>query len=173
MSDAPDTRSPWTSSAEPGPTIGFYAGTEHVAPASPRLARLVGWIFFPVGLLLLALGVWLFLDARAFVARADTAEAVVSSLSRNREGGTAPVFRFVTREGRAVEAPSNVFSSPPAWTVGERATLRYDPAAPERASPATFVGTYLAPAILLPLGVIFTLVGALVLRFTGPRAALG
>jgi hypothetical protein len=62
-------------------------------------------------------------------------------------------------DGRAVQAEGRVFTNPPAWRLGERATLRYDPEAPERAAPATFFATWLLPLVLAGMGSAFVAVG--------------
>ncbi len=45
-----------------------------------------------------------------------------------------PVVRYRTADGREVTFQASVGSAPPVHTVGQRVTVLYDPAAPERAT---------------------------------------
>ena len=46
----------------------------------------------------------------------------------------APVVSFETREGATTSYRSNYYSSPPAYDVGERVTVLFDPENPENAA---------------------------------------
>lgn len=146
----------------------------HGAPAGAGSARTLSRVFLAASFLPLAFAAWFVADAQRFAARAATAEGVVVALRTRSGGEAAPVFRFVAGDGRAVEAQSPLWTSPPAWAVGERATLRYDPSRPEEAVPATFVTTYFAALVLGGVGAVFlVLAAALAVVAGGPASGRG
>lgn len=100
---------------------------------------------------------------------------VISLLPRRSDHGSspvyAPVFRFTTNDGQVVRVSSSSASSPPAYEVGQTVPLLYDPEHPQRAEEITFSARYLAPLLLLGLGLPFLGVGVAAWRLLPPRAA--
>jgi Protein of unknown function (DUF3592) len=94
------------------------------------------------GLSLLGLALYLYRRQRSFLRRAREATGVVVALSHSPgEGGTLkhPVVEFTTAEGELVEFESPVGQSPPAYRVGQRVLVLYDPARPKSAAIRSFV----------------------------------
>lgn len=116
-----------------------------------RGLRIAAMVVAVTGVVFLCVGGWLAVQAYRFQAAALRAEGEVVRLERSGDGA-APVFRFTTAAGATHEAPHSIYSTPPAWRVGERATLLYSPAAPERARPDSFIATWLMPGVFLILG---------------------
>lgn len=60
----------------------------------------------------------------------------------------APVFRFFTRNNEEIRYTYPVYTSPKSWSIGEEATVAYDPQQPEKARLLTFLGTFGITALL-------------------------
>lgn len=116
-----------------------------------RGLRIAAMVVAVTGVVFLCVGGWLAVRASRFQAAALRTEGEVVRLERSGDGA-APVFRFTTAAGTTHEAPHNIYSTPPAWRIGERAMLLYSPAAPERARPDSFIATWLMPGVFLILG---------------------
>src|SRR6266511_5226010 len=89
------------------------------------------------GLLLLGLALALYFRQRRFLRRAREATGVVVTLTQSPgEGGTLthPVVEFHTADGEVREFESPVGQSPPAYRVGQRVPVLYDPDRPEAAA---------------------------------------
>ena len=56
-------------------------------------------------------------------------------------------------------ADHGLYGDASAWTLGERVTLRYDPADPQRAAPTTLMSNHFAPLIGGILTVVFLTLG--------------
>lgn len=122
-------------------------------------------LFAAIGILLLAIGVFVTRRTRQFIAAAETAEGVVLenlwqySSSRNSSGTYHPRVRFRTQRGNEVEFVSDTGSSPPSYRPNESVEVVYDPENPQRASINSFWNLWLGSIILFGLGVVFTGVG--------------
>jgi hypothetical protein len=130
-----------------------------------RLFAILGGVFGLVGVVLLAAAVVLALTTRNFLASAARAEGTVIDLREEtdlKNGRThtfwKPVVEFTTADGRRLSFQDNTGSSPPAYEVGERVPVAYDPDNPSHARLATSE-TYLASWILGGLGLLFTAFG--------------
>jgi hypothetical protein len=110
-----------------------------------------------------------------FERRALVAEGRVVALRERPSSGRlqttvyAPVFRFVTADGRTIEAVGEDGSNPPVWTVGETGRLLYDPAAPAHATAATLRGRWGASLLLGVVTLSFFAGATLGLRTRGWR----
>lgn len=134
-----------------------------------RGLRIAGMVVAVTGVVFLCVGGWLALQAHRFQAAALRAEGEVVRLERSGDGA-APVFRFTTAAGTTHEAPHTIYSTPPAWRLGERATLLYSPAAPEGARPDSFIATWLMPGVFLVLGAVELLAAAILLALARRQA---
>lgn len=157
--------------------------TVRLRPAAPPRAqpdpggvvlRILGWFLLVPGLCFLLLGLGLAADSWAFLGRAVETEAVVARLVESRGDGPlyAPVFAFKTAEGRLVEVTHDTATNPPAWTVGERLVLVYDPAAPGKAAPRTWLGLWLFATVFAGLGALL-LAGGIACRIGARRILAG
>lgn len=79
--------------------------------------------------------------------------------------GSKPVVAYVVG-GKRYETEGTVSSSPPAWKVGEKATVYYNPDDPTEAQISGFVERWLFPVIFGGIGGVVALVGGTLL-FTG------
>ena len=133
-------------------------------------------IFLAVGLACLVGAAAAHLHRLEFEERSVRVEARVIGLVQRRSARSsspvyAPVFRFTTRDGQVVRVTSSSASSPPAYEVGQTVQLLYDPERPQRAEEITFSSRYLAPLLLLGLGLPFVGVGVAAWRLLPPQAA--
>lgn len=125
--------------------------------------RLAGGAALLIGVVLLSVGLQQGWTTRAFVASAMRAEGEVI------ECGVAPVFRFADEQGREHAVRSSYPSDPPRYRMGDRVTVLYAAAAPERAV-LDDGSLWLTPMILGLVGGAFALAGT-VLVVWGPRLA--
>jgi hypothetical protein len=139
--------------------------------ARARGLRIAATIMAVTGITVLAVGCWLALQTQRFQAAALRAEGEVVRLTRSGDGA-APVFRFSDAAGASHEVVSNVYTTPPAWRIGERAVLLYDPAAPGDARPDSFAGTWLLPVALLGLALFEWLAAAVLFGIARRQARM-
>jgi hypothetical protein len=139
-----------------------------------RVLRIMSWLLGLAGLAFLLLGLGLLGRTTSFLGRAVETEALVARLVENRGADLlyTPVFAFKTPDGRLVEVTHSVATNPPAWGVGERVALLYDPEDPSRASPRTWLSLWLLPTIFTGLGVAL-LAGCVACRLGARRIVAG
>lgn len=128
------------------------------------LSRL-GFVMTPIGLLLLALAVFVVWNTTAWLKRTVEAPGTVVEMLRTRDKENTgwlyePVVRFETAEGKTIKFEANFRSSPPAYRVGDTVTVVYLPDAPERAQIRGFLSLWMGPLIMAFIGAVFFGVGA-------------
>jgi Protein of unknown function (DUF3592) len=94
-----------------------------MADALGLAVRLFKYIFLSIGLLLLAVALYLYVDTRSWLARSvETQGEVIEMVAvRDRESGNilyAPRVRF--EDGRTIEFQSSLRTSPPAYRAGQK-----------------------------------------------------
>jgi hypothetical protein len=87
-----------------------------------KTIALVGWIFLPIGLGMLAGGGYAASRTAAFLGTAASADGTVVDLA-----GGYPKVEFALESGEMRTFTSHVSSDPPAYDLGERVTVLYDP----------------------------------------------
>jgi hypothetical protein len=127
----------------------------------------------------LATGAALLLLAGALAARsglllseAATAPGTVVALERRAAGeaaSAAAVVRFRTADGAEHQVRSGLWSSPPAFEVGEPVEVVYDPARPGAARIRSFAELWAVPLVLAVAGAPFLAIGLLGLARLRPR----
>ena len=141
-----------------------------------KATKIVPWVFGLIGLGMLVGACLLFLNTRAFVAGASTAQGQVVDLLRSRSSDSEtykPVVTFTTADGRQVEFTSSMGSNPPAFRRGEQVTVLYHPQAPEEARIGSFFSLWGLELILGGMGAFFALIGWGILVYQWRRRALG
>lgn len=148
---------------------GLYAtGVQHAASAKPPpdfspmppLGRLVKWVvtgFIGFGLLFGAIGLSLGVAELRFEKRAAWSGGEVVELVN--DGAFYPVVRFVTPRGQTLLFRSGAGSSPPAYEVGARVRVMYDPARPEAAKIDSFGERWFLTLLSAGFGALFLLIG--------------
>lgn len=130
--------------------------------------RKMGWLFAAVAIILGSFSVWLLLDARQFSATASHVEGVVSRLEWNPRGpgetsATAYAFIQFVDQDRTVEVRSRTASFPPAYSVGDKVVVLYQPGQAQQARIEVFWEQYLLPIISGALAIVFGAVAATIL----------
>lgn len=131
----------------------------------------IRWLLLLLGLGLLAGAGFLASRTSAFVSSAANAEGIVvdleSSTSTDSDGRRSSaahaVVEFSPAGAPARRLRSSVDSSPPAFDVGERVTVLYDPANPARARIRATFELWGGPIILGGIGGVFALIGGILL----------
>lgn len=119
-----------------------------------------------IGLGLLGGSAWIARKTRAFLSTAWNADGTVVALQRGRgrmRNSMFPVVQFSTITGEEVKFMGGVGTNLGAWPVGQRVTVRYDPQKPDNARIQSRVQIWFLPALLGFLGVIFTVVGVILM----------
>jgi hypothetical protein len=128
---------------------------------------IIGIVFGLVGGLLFVIGVFILIRTRAFISSSqETKGTVIRMLSSSgSEGGTvyAPVFRFTTIQGQAMEVEEKVYSNPPGFSVGEVVDILYDPQNPGNARAKKWSSLYFVPLLLSGMGAVFGGIGLVLL----------
>lgn len=127
----------------------------------------IGWwgggFFVILGLMLWGMAGWLWQQDQRFMAHAVHAEGMVTALlSQRAESGTryAPEVTFRALQGRDIRFVDGVGTSRPAWRLGDRAGVWYDPAQPEHARLDGFLDRWKGVLIVGTLALVSILIGA-------------
>jgi uncharacterized protein DUF3592 len=141
----------------------------------PGMAKLnvriiVGAVFAPVGLILLGVAAALAVSSAGFASTADRAKGTVVDLAY-RNGAAYPYVTYVSpSDRREYTFGESTGSWPPAYAIGERVPVVYDPDHPGHAHIDSWANKFLGPTICGGLGVVFTTIGALLLILERRRA---
>lgn len=102
-----------------------------------RQIRILFSVFAAVGLVMLLLASYFYSAERNFVKHGIRTEGTVSELDADRDSDGDlhyyPIVTFTTLQGQTVTFRSRTGSNPPAYEVGERIGVVYDPANPQGA----------------------------------------
>ena len=126
----------------------------------------VGIFFIPLGGLLALIGVFLFVRTRIFISKAQEAKGIVielvysrTSSSSGSSGGYAPVYQFRTLDGQNIVIQDSLSRNPPQFQVGQEIDVLYEPGNPQKARINKWMNLYFVSAMLVGLGLIFGVVG--------------
>ncbi|MCL1038546.1 DUF3592 domain-containing protein [Shewanella submarina] len=127
-------------------------------------------IFIVIGILLMALGIYLFTKTQEFIDRAVPVQGVVIELVDTGEGSMAPVVEYRDEAGQQHIFKSNTSSKPPSHEEGETVLVLYDPSAEDAPSTAKIRSTlhlWGLSYFFLGFGALWLLIGG------GARIAVG
>ncbi|RYY58927.1 MAG: DUF3592 domain-containing protein [Chitinophagaceae bacterium] len=119
-------------------------------------------IILAIGLILAAIGLYLFKNSLGFIRNSERATGTVINLEpvRDNDGTTyRAIFTFKTMANREVVYRQNGSSSPAGWRVGETAQFAYRSDNPEAAKLLTYWGSFLGTVILLALAMPLIVIG--------------
>jgi hypothetical protein len=120
-------------------------------------------IFGGIGVVFVIIAAWMLVSTIQFRERAQSTEGVVVELvsRRGSKGGVtySPVYEFKDRNGGQHRVQSSTSSNPASYDVGERVTVRYDPARPGDARIDGFMDNWFLPLIFGGIGSIFAVIG--------------
>lgn len=116
------------------------------------------------GLVLLALAGLAYANSLYFVSRASLASGTVVALPASTDPDTnattyCPQVSFTTASGQAYSFNSNVCSAPPAYLIGGKVDVYYDPQAPQDAQIKDVGAQYLTAMSLTCAGLPIAVVG--------------
>lgn len=128
-----------------------------------KTGRIVGGIFFPIGLVLVAVALYFIQADRKLAQAGGRAEGTVIEIVHAR--GTSgkivyrPLVEFRTPGRERQEFANDVSSSLPGYGRGERVQVLFDPDNPADAKIDSFMERFFIPSIFGLVGSIFTIVG--------------
>lgn len=127
-----------------------------------RQATAVTAALFLVGVGFLGVGIFQWLEVRAFVRVAHTVPGQVMDLESNRgsKGGFVTIFTFADASGQTHTARTAFAQSPATHQVGDEVVVLYPPGDPEAARIRAFRTLWLVPTILGGIGFTFSSMGA-------------
>ncbi len=135
-----------------------------------KIFNLIKNLFFVLGVAMLIGTYFLFKSTNEFLAKAISTEGKVIELVRKKSGNSSnnsisyhPLVSFVDQEGYNSEFLSSSGSNPPAYKVGEKVEILYNPESPLDAKINSFSPLWGGVAITGFLGTTFTLLGGVIL----------
>jgi hypothetical protein len=134
-----------------------------------RVIAIVKYVFTAVGILILGLAAYFYLDARSFVAESIETDGTVVRLDPVRsDNGTTyrPTVAFRTAQGEEIEFTSSTSSNPPAYARGESVRVLYRPAEPHSARINSYLFLWGASTAMTFLGGIFLAIGGGIILWT-------
>lgn len=116
------------------------------------LLKVGGWIFIFIAIVDFTISFFVYRHAQTFVQTASRAQATITKMEE-REGsdhGTAfyPVFTFKDSSGQDQEVYSSSGQYPPAYKVGDKVTVLYQPDDPRHAKIDAFLDLWMWPVLL-------------------------
>lgn len=132
------------------------------------LGTILPLLFLLIGLVLLGNGVGHGRRTRAFLGKARAATGRVIALERvpassDEQETWRPVIEFTTDRGYPARCKALASSNPPAYAVGERVEVLYDPARPAEGRIRSFTDLWLLPLLFGGLGALFAGIGTALL----------
>lgn len=124
----------------------------------------IGCVFGIAAVILATACYFTYSHNRKLLARAERAAGTVIELRHGSDDSTyRPVVSFQTAQGQAVTFVTSWGTSPPAYRRGDRVTVLYDAATPEKAEIEGFLSLWLGTLILAGLATIFGLLSAILM----------
>lgn len=122
------------------------------------LLKIGGWVFLSIAIIDLTITFFVYRHAQTFVQSASRAQATISKVIE-REGSDHdstfyPVFVFEDSRGQAQEIYSSSGQYPPAYRVGDKVEVLYQPDDPKHAKINGFLELWIWPVMLGIFGVI-------------------
>jgi hypothetical protein len=128
-----------------------------------NVMKLFAMIFGGVGLILLAIGGYLYLKEATFLQHSEQVIGRVSKLNHFHDFDTGdsycPLVEFTTQAGQQITYDTGICSDPPDYKQGQQVKVYYDPQKPQDAQLPGLWGQYGAVIILFLIGVPFSLIG--------------
>lgn len=114
-----------------------------------------------LGLVFLVLGIYSFRNTMLFLKKGDKATATVIELHRYESDGEvfAPIFAFRTKDNQLITYELSEGTDPPAWEIGETATVIYDSADPSKVSLYSYFRVFIWTLVLLSISLPLLVIG--------------
>jgi hypothetical protein len=137
-----------------------------------QIRELIDWLFLFAGVASAIYSLVVFIGTLRFLRVSAKVDGRISHLERTSTGGGkfgqyiyAPVFFFNAADGKTYTVTSKDATRSPGFGIGERVSVRYDPANPEDARIHTFFQTWGRAIVFGFCGVLFIATGY---NFPGP-----
>ncbi|MBN2414863.1 DUF3592 domain-containing protein [bacterium] len=145
-----------------------------------KVFRIIGTVFFSIGLILLAVAFFIYNGTASFRRDALSAPGTVIDLTLERSssssGGSSsmyyPVVEYRTNDGETIRFRGGTGSNPPSFKRGQQVTVRYRPGEPYRAKIDSFGQMWLGVIITGSIGVPFFILGFVFLLIPARRKKL-
>jgi len=137
-----------------------------------KILKIIGLIFFLIGLVLLVAGLLSYNFTQKFITNSEVTTGIVIDLVRgtlNSEGSGSgsyvyyPVVQFKTNNDSLIEFQSKVGSNPPSARKGDQVQVRYPEQDPYKARIDSFMQLWFVSIIVGGLGVVFAGIGGIIL----------
>lgn len=130
--------------------------------SAEKTIKIIKYTFSIIGLVLIAVSIFLFISTNQFAERSATALGTVIALEESSSSyGIAyhPVVEFKVSGDRTYQFRSSAGSNPPSYHIGEHVEVFYDPTSPSDARIKSFMSLWFPVVITGTLGIIFLSVG--------------
>jgi len=122
------------------------------------LLKIGGWIFISIAVIDLTISFFVYRHAQTFVQTASRAQATITKMEE-REGSSHdtafyPVFTFKDSTGQEQEVYSSSGQYPPAYKVGDKVTVLYQPDDSKHAKIDSFWDLWIWPLLLGVFGLV-------------------
>ena len=137
-----------------------------------KIVKILGFVFFLIGLSLLIAGFLSYQHNQKFIAGSEVTAGTVVDLARKTSTSSSsspnsyvyyPVIQFKTINGSLIEFRATVGSNPPAYRKGDQVQVRYLEKDPYIARINSFMQLWFVSIILGGLGILFTGIGGTML----------
>ncbi|SCY15364.1 Protein of unknown function [Flavobacterium anhuiense] len=114
-----------------------------------------------LGLVFLLSAIFSFRNTMLFLKNGNKATATVIGLHRYESDGEvfAPIFTFQTKDNRLVTYELAEGTDPPAWKIGETATVIYNPSDPSEVSLYSYFRVFIWTLVLLSIALPLLVIG--------------
>jgi len=139
----------------------------------------VGPIFTVVGTLMIAAGIYFFIDVTRFTDKAEkTVGEVISvktNISHDSDGRRSvtyePTIRFRSIDGDTYSAETHISSSEYDYVIGTEVEILYDPSDLDEVRINGFWSLYIFPGVFTIVGAFFSIIGLFVWRHINRRGS--
>ena len=111
------------------------------------------------GFVLLIISLTTFKNCLKLTKSGNKTIATVIDLQKNAENAFTPIFKFTTYTGEAITFKGFGASSPPAFNIGEKVNIVYDPEKPGNAKVLTYFGVFGLAIILAAISMPMIIIG--------------
>lgn len=145
-----------------------------------KVFRILGIVFFSIGIVLLAVAFLIYNGTASFRREALSAPGTVIDLTLERSSTSSgsssssyyPIVEFRTEGGETIRFRGSTGSNPPSFRKGQQVTIRYRPGEPYTAKIDTFGQMWLGVIITGSIGVPFFILGFIFLLIPARRKRL-
>ena len=121
--------------------------------------KMIYSIVLTTGIVLLIISLTTFKNSLKLTKSGNKTIATVIDLQKNAENALTSIFKFTTYTGEAITFKGFGASSPPAFNIGEKVNIVYDPEKPGNAKVLTYFGVFGLAIILAAISMPMIIIG--------------